>query len=356
MDSRDPLPAPSAEPATPHVPDGTLVVVGNSGTVQLGQHLCHSARELHVPVRFADAAGARRGPWLLTKFNWKLRGHRPNHLDGFSRTVAELCEETSPRWILTTGLAPVNRDALKRIGRLGTLRLNYLTDDPWNPAHRAPWFLRALREYDIVFSPRRANMSDLREYGLKQVVYLPFGYAPEVHYPPALEPGDETVYGADVVFIGAADSDRVPYFAQFRGTDLRIALYGGYWQRFPSTRPYARGMADANAVRKATMAAKVAVCLVRRANRDGHVMRTYEIAAIGGCILAEDTLEHREILGEEGRATLYFRTPEEMAERVDWLLAHEDERLRMAGESSRRIRDGANSYRDRLRQMLSQAK
>ena len=53
-------------------------------------------------------------------------------------------------------------------------------------------------------------------------------------------------------------------------------------------------------------AAKVNLCLVRRAKRDGHVMRSFEIAAVGGCMLAQDTDEHREIFGPEGEAVRLF--------------------------------------------------
>ena len=60
-------------------------------------------------------------------------------------------------------------------------------------------------------------------------------------------------------------------------------------------------------IRAASASAKVCLCLVRRANRDGHTMRSFEAAAIGGCILAEDTADHREIFGPEDYAARYFR-------------------------------------------------
>ena len=45
---------------------------------------------------------------------------------------------------------------LGAIGRLGIERINFLTDDPWNPAHHAPWFMKALPEYDEVFTGSEA--------------------------------------------------------------------------------------------------------------------------------------------------------------------------------------------------------
>jgi spore maturation protein CgeB len=104
-----------------------------------------------------------------------------------------------------------------------------------------------------------------------------------------------------------------------------------------------------------TKAARVNICLVRRANRDGHVMRTYEIAAIGGCMVVEDTNEHREIFGEDGECVHYFSTPEDLAGLVRMLLADENERTRLSVAVRTRIREGKNSYSDRLLTMISLA-
>jgi spore maturation protein CgeB len=85
-------------------------------------------------------------------------------------------------------------------------------------------------------------------------------------------------------------------------------------------------------------------------------MRSFEIAALGGCMLAEDTAEHREIFGPEGKAVFYFRSPREAAERTRALLADPTERTRLSAAIRRRIVSrGANTYRDRLLRMLELA-
>jgi spore maturation protein CgeB len=157
---------------------------------------------------------------------------------------------------------------------------------------------------------------------------------------------------ADVVFVGGADRDRVPYMAALMRAGFQLALYGGFWSRYRETAAAACGLADAQTSRQAILAAKVALCLVRRANRDGHCMRTFEVPAIGACMLTEDTDEHRELFGEDGRTVVYFRTLEEMVEKLRWLLAHDDERRRLANAAHRLITTGRNTYRDRLQTML----
>jgi spore maturation protein CgeB len=335
------------------VPEPRLILVGNPDIVHVGAHLHKGALDSGYVVSFLNSKEAFRGPALVAKLNWWLRGRRPTFLHKFSQTVLEACREFQPDFLLATGIAPIASDALRSIGSLGIHRLNYLTDDPWNPHHKAPWFMDSLSHYDHVFSPRRANLEDLHKLDGPEVSYLPFAYAPQVHFadPPASE--EESMrFASDVVFAGGADSDRVRYADALIREGFHVALYGGYWDRYPQTRRFALGLADPPTLRKAIGGSKVALCLVRRANRDGHSMRTFELAASGACILAEDTIEHREILGEDGAAAVYFRTIPEMVGKLRWLLEHPDDRRRLMAASQRWIVTCANTYGDRLAAML----
>jgi spore maturation protein CgeB len=340
------------------VDDGRrLVIVGFRHGTHIGGSLARAADRLGVKYSFVDAGEAFAAPRLVRLVTWRLGGHRPPALRRTSRAVLSACVRWRPRWLLSTGMAPIDAPTLAAIGRLGVKRLNYLTDDPWNPNFRSAWFFEALREYDEVFSPRRANLPDLRQHGCASVAYLPFGYDLELCF--RQEPSTQqewSRFACDLAFVGGADRDRVPYVDAAIRAGMDVALYGGYWDRFPQTRGHTRGHADVATVRKATCAARVSLCLVRRANRDGHVMRSMEIPAMGGCMLAEDTQEHRALFGPHGGAAAYFRTIPEMLVRLRWLLSAEGERCRLAAAGRRRIREGRHTYEDRLKAMLEDAR
>jgi spore maturation protein CgeB len=61
---------------------------------------------------------------------------------------------------------------------------------------------------------------------------------------------------------------------------------------------------------------------------------------------------HREIFDADGKTVVYFRSIPEMLERGQWLLSHEQERLRLASTSRELITNGKNTYAHRLRSML----
>jgi hypothetical protein len=332
----------------------TLSIVGDGSPEHVGTHFLHAARELALTVHFADVREAR-GPSIMRRICWHLAGRRPGRLGKFSRRVVGMCARYTPDVVLTTGLAPVTADALKKIGSLGIYRINYLTDDPWNPAQRAPWFLRALKEYDEVLSTRRANLGDLRTLGCKCVGYLPFGFAPDVYFReyPSQERGGEIE--TDIMFAGGADTDRLPYVTALAEAGFHLGLYGAYWERFAATRELTRGFQSPTVVRAAVAAAKVVLCLVRRANRDGTCMRTFEVPAVGACMLVEKTDEHIELFGPEGQAVLYFDSVPEMIQKTRWLLEHEMERNRLKDAAHRLIVNGRHTYRDRLAAIIQRA-
>jgi spore maturation protein CgeB len=82
-------------------------------------------------------------------------------------------------------------------------------------------------------------------------------------------------------------------------------------------------------------------------------MRSFEVPAVGGCMLAEDTDEHRAFFGPSGHAIIYFKTMAEMVERARALLSDPVERARLAIAAHRLIAAGGYTYADRLQTMLT---
>jgi hypothetical protein len=328
-----------------------IAVVGFFGGTHVAASLSRAAGQLGLGVIRFDAEKASCRNRIVRSAFWRFAG-RPVRLHRFSASVSEVCVAQRPKLLIVTGLAPVERRTLNLLRGHGIICVNYATDDPWNPAMRAPWYLRALPEYDVVLSTRRANLDDLRRLGCARVAYLPFGYDRWLCQSPQFP---EARPGPDALFVGGADRDRVAFVTAFMRSGPPLALVGAYWERYPATRRCTLGHKTPEQVCALTTTAKVNLCLVRRANRDGHVMRSFEIAALGGCMLVEETDEHKEIFGNDGETVVYFRSAREAADRAHRLLADESERRRLAAAVSARIARDGNTYRDRLLSMLQAA-
>src|SRR3984957_2087038 len=188
-------------------------------------------------------------------------------------------------------------------------------------------------------------MNDVRRAGCASVGYVGFGYKPEVHFPEAPATDEERErFACDVMFVGGCDAHRIAYFeALIRAMpDVKLRLYGQYWERARSLRAYARGFAIARDYRLAVGGAKIAVNLVRRANRDDHVMRTFEIPACGGFMLTERSAPHEELFHEDHEAG-FFGSHDELVARVRRYLPRDEDRARIATAGHRKITLGRHT-------------
>jgi spore maturation protein CgeB len=331
-----------------------LLIVGYNKPGQMGNYLASAARHLGLDHYIMDAGKSETANPILQKAYWHFRGKRPVNLSRFATQVLETCAVLKPGIVLTTGgRAPLERPHIEKLRESGTKVINYSTDDPWNPVLYAPWFLSALPAYDSVFSPRRANFDDFRRCGVRNIHYLPFAYDPDVHRPWTQQP--RLAAPSDILFVGGCDKERLPFIGALIDAGLTPALFGGYWNRHYKTRAFWRGVAGQDSIRAATATAGVSLCLVRRANRDGHVMRSFEAAAIGGCILAEDTEDHREIFGPNDRAVRYFNTIPELVNEARRLISDADTRQRLSVGLRERMASRHDTYADRLKAMVRQS-
>ena len=328
-----------------------LLIVGFNQAGHMGSYLAAAANQLSLDFNIVDAQNAHASSRIARSFYWRFYDKRPARLHRFGAQVLDTCIATQRDVVLTTGCAPLDRECIERLRELGVKIINYSTDDPWNPSQRADWFLSALPAYDAVFTARRANMDDFRRHGIGAVHYLPFAYDPEIHRPwPRNVPAGAP---CDILFVGGCDAERLSLIGALIDDGLDVALFGGYWDRHPKTRPNWRGIASQDAIRAASAAAKICLCLVRRANRDGHTMRSFEAAAIGGCILAEDTADHRELFGPNDYAVRYFTSAPEMVQETKRLIANPDARFRLSLQLRDAFYNGKHTYADRLATMLA---
>jgi spore maturation protein CgeB len=297
---------------------------------------------------------------LATSFGQKAVYHllgRPLTYWQFNRDLAKTARRFEPEVVLCVKGAYIAPHTLAQIKQhTQAILVNYATDDPFNPVTATGDLLAGIRYYDLYACTKRAIMNDVRRAGCAQVAFVPFGYEPGLHF---IErpgtPEQEQQFGSDVVFIGGADADRLPIFEQIaRASQTTVRLYGGFWDRHDGTRHFYRGMALGRDYRLALGGAKIALGLVRRANRDGHAMRTFEIPACGAFMLAERTDEHLEFF-EEDKEAGYFGSNEELLEKTQYYLKHDAERQRMAEAAQTRLRQGHHTYRDRLLTILEAA-
>lgn len=326
-----------------------LLIVGNPLPFHVGGYFINAAKKLEIDFRVSDIREAA-GPSLLQKIYWRLWDKSYFYQSRFESSVLKTIESFNPTLGLTIGICPLRAAAINKMKQNGVRCVNFLTDDPFNKHHRCEWFLKSLPHFDIVYSPRRSNMSDLGAIGCKDVRYLPFAYDPDVHYP--APECDNKPY--DVLFVGGADEDRVPYMRALGEAGLKVLVLGGYWNKYHLPNVEVGGHATIEEIREATAKSKTALILVRKNNRDGHVMRTFEAAAMGTCLVVERTQEHEELLQNvESGSQMFFESKEDLLPTIQRVLESTETQRAIRETVLDAVQRKKNTYVDRLSEILA---
>src|ERR1035441_9252726 len=235
-----------------------ICIIGRFDEWHVGAHLLTASNQLRLTAEILDVQKAWSSNQWVNRIFFHLGRHHPARLRQFDADAESVCRKFKPQLLLVTGISPPGAGALQKIGKLGVCRCNFLTDDPWNSKNGAGFFLKSLRHYDLVYSPRRSNLADLLQVGCQQVEYLPFGYNQELHFPELPQtPMERERFACDVAFVGCADYDRIPMALALVQAGLRVNLYGAYWDRYAKLRSHWKGLVFGRELRLAVGGATV---------------------------------------------------------------------------------------------------
>jgi spore maturation protein CgeB len=282
---------------------------------------------------------------------YRLADRRSWEWWGFQRRLITTIRSQHPQLVLVTGILPLQTRVFEAIHRCGGRIVNYLTDDPWNPIHRRRCFLRNLPHYDHIFSTKQALRQRLQAAGTPSTSWLPFAYDPFLHQPP--NPPLET--SADVVFVGTGAGERLPWLqalADLPGLHRRI--HGNSWAGLATPGWQRCGAITGDEYNRAIASARIVLGLLRQANGDLSTDRSYEIGAIGGCGLYQDSPEHRALLPDYPEAG-FFSNPEQLRQRVQTLLNDPALQQELQQRGAQALRQPQHTYAERLRAILSWA-
>ncbi|MCC6146840.1 MAG: glycosyltransferase [Anaerolineaceae bacterium] len=334
-----------------------VLLVGIGEFFHVGAFFKRSLEALGHECIFIDEQDYFRLNSWKEKIFYRLSGKRPLKYRQFNHAVLAACQ-SKPDIVMAIKGAWLSPHTLQEIKtRSNPILINYATDDPFNSSVSTPATVKSIPLYDIYVTTKQNTISDIIQAGGKNVTFIPFGYEPSLHFvEKPSTPAEQFKFSSDLSFIGAADQDRVHLFSNLLSKGLGgLSLYGGFWDRYPRFRLLYRGMVLGRDYRLATIGAKISLGLVRHANRDGHSMRTFEIPACGGFMLAERTEEHLAFF-EEDKEAVFFSSEEELLDKISFYLPHDKSRDKIRAAGLNRLHSSGYTYTNRVREILDLVK
>ena len=244
-----------------------------------------------------------------------------------------------------------------------TLLLQYCNDNPFSSAaDKLLWrhVKQSIPTYDAHFVFRHSNIADVVACGGRNVHLLRSYYIPEDDY--RQEPGAANDHlKSDVLFAGHYEPDsRMEALERVAGLPLKLNVFGGGWAtaqaRLRPGSPLARFFPISPVVgadyRMAISGAKIALCFLSKLNEDTYTTRNFQIPAMRTFMLSEYTPDLASLF-EEGKEAEFFRSQDELLDKIRYYLQHDSEREEIACNGHRRLLADGHDVVSRARQVVA---
>lgn len=279
-----------------------------------------------------------------------------------NRDLIKAAAGFSPDMVFVYRGSHVTAGTLKKIKQMNpnATLVGYNNDDPFAKGHPySLWrhFFKAVPIYDLMLAYRHHNLDDFLRIGAKRVELLRSWYFPERNHPVSLSAEDKLKYECDVVFIGHYEADdRKQYLEELVRQGFTLKLFGPEWNTRLKDSPQLMTMLPIQSVmgdeyNKALCGAKVALCFLSKLNRDTYTRRCFEIPATGTLMLSEYT-DDLASLYKAGEEVDFFRTSDELIEKLKLYLGDEKLRQSVASNGYRRVIDDGHNVVSRMKQVL----
>lgn len=252
--------------------------------------------------------------WRLA---WQLLAKSAN------QKLMQVADNFQPDLILVISPNLVDPKTIKYLQKHSLLFV-FFTDNPLDKhhTHSNSWITQGLPLWDAVFIWSQQLVNELSQQGIKNVVFHPFCSDVEYHFP---KRKPNPTY--DVAFIGNWDDSRKRELYLKAIADCRLGIWGSdYWLtrcQEASLSRFVKGMCNYSEIPDILGSAKMGLNILRPQNEMGHNIRTFEIPASGTMMLSERNQELLNLFTEDKEA-VYFSNPDELNQKVTYLLQHDN--------------------------------
>ncbi|MFO1431400.1 MAG: glycosyltransferase [Candidatus Competibacteraceae bacterium] len=252
-------------------------------------------------------------------------------------------------------------DTLRAIKRLNskTIIIGYSPDDMVQRHSQSRYWLNGLHLYDVYFTTKTYNVAELRAMGAKCPIFVGNAFDPETHRPISITQEERIALGSPVGFIGAWEYDRAEKMLALASSGVKVRAWG--WQsrsswvnRHPNLIVESK-LLWSDDYAKAICSSDIALCFLRKINRDRQTTRSIEIPACGTFMLAERTDEHLELFAE-GKEAEFFSSTAELIDKTRFYLQHDNLRKKIAAAGRERCIRSGYDYPSRIRWMLTKVR
>ncbi|MEW6731314.1 MAG: glycosyltransferase [Acidobacteriota bacterium] len=283
---------------------------------------------------------------LRHKLRWPADHHNLNH------RLLNAMDELHPDAVFIDSVKIFLPATVKSLKLDYRARVVFYSPDDVSAPHNSSRQLEACdRLWDIFFTTKSFNMPELQARGVRQPILIGKSYDAEIHRPwNSTDVGDQFEQ-FDTVFVGTCEGSRLQSINRLAQAGIKVVVYGNGWDRSKlHSEVTLYNALYAEDYTRALHTGKLALCFLRKLNRDLVTQRSVELPAAARPMLAEKTGEHDQLF-IDGSEYISFTNDDELVERAGQLLACDQQRVAIAQAGRERCLRSGYSTVDRAKEM-----
>lgn len=221
-------------------------------------------------------------------------------------------------------------------------------DDMMQRHNQSRQFLDHLPCYDFYFTTKSYNVEELISLGCKKCLFVSNSFDEKSHYP--FDGFVEDRARVPVGFIGHWEQEREELFRFLAENDVVVSVWGGGWRKCSFSHDNLiihDGDIVGEEYVKVLASIDIALCLLRKQNRDLQTTRSVEIPACAVFMLGERTDEHLTLF-KEGIEAEFFSSRDELLRKIQFYLNNPEKRIEVARYGRERCLNSKYGNHDRL--------
>ena len=247
-----------------------------------------------------------------------------------NKDIINKCIELKPDLVFIYRGTHIYPNTIKKIKEKITCKVfGYNNDDPFSfsyPKYFWRHYKNGIKYYDHIFSYRFKNIDDYKAMNYYRVSLLRSYYLKDKNF--FIEDLKTDKYKCDVIFIGHFEDDgRDEAIKLLIENGVNIKLYGTTWEKSKYYDYFIKKLGNIlplyDDYNLALNSAKIALVFLSKKNNDTYTRRCFEIPATKTMMMAEYT-DDLAILFEEKKEVEFFRTKEELLEKINWYLDNQN--------------------------------
>ncbi|MBN8806909.1 MAG: glycosyltransferase [Sphingomonas sp.] len=271
---------------------------------------------------------------------------------GENAALLAMVRNVQPDIVFVDNARGIRPKTLTEIASLGAKLVFSSPDDIVAPHNSSKWLVRSLPLWDLFFTTKTFNVEELRERGVHRPILVGNMYNPAIHRPLTSAEVGADFEAFDIVFVGTHEKEREDDLRALARTGMRVLVHGNTasrlskgWRVLEDDGVTVRPAVIDDDYARAMHHGKIAMCFLRKMNRDQITQRSIEIPAMARPMLAEKTAEH-DAHFVDGTEYAGFSTRDEMLAQATALLAEDGRRRELADAGRRRAQTSPYSIDD----------